>query len=555
MALGIGLVALTAIALVPSEPLEIDGNAVDNNNGGEDWENNSPVVKKDVVASSTTDDVYIQGGSKDERDVSSTGITTNYWQHGFNSVPGKDDLVHAFAKEYPQPSGDKLLYFGATRLVNDGDSAIGFWFFKKSIKELPGSNFSGAHSVGDILITSDFNKGGGSSIINVFVWNGSAAVPLTTVKSSAAGLKPKDPIPQVFCDVGINAPDNGMCAAANKTKVAIPTVFADYVFGQQAVKPADNMFPVGTFFEGAIDLGALGLDPTTCFSSVLAMTRSSSSTDAQLKDYVLQTFGQCGVEVTKVCKATTISTNGQFLTSTYDVNVKAIGGTLTDVAFAEDITLSFGANATTQPTGFPRCKRTDTGQWLQTGTASPMATSLASGDTATVEVACDHTTERLFNNVTGTAGDGADGVEGSFVMEETCEPPFETAVQVTKACDTVEVIAVGNTVQPRVCNKITVTNQSNEGLVNIALVDAPEGGSEVAVTADSLTGAAVPTTLGVNGSFVVTHCYIPTKTNGSQTSPGAAAFLNEAGVSAEGALSGNDRSDTGDVQCRLCPAP
>jgi hypothetical protein len=555
--LGAGIVALTAIALSPNDPFEVDGNAVDVAGlAGDDWDTTGPVVKRDVVASSTTDDVYTQGGSKDERDISAAGITTNFWQHGFNSVPGKDDLVHAFAKEYLTQSGDKLLYFGATRLVNDGDSSIGFWFFKKSIKELPGTNFQGAHTAGDILITSDFNKGGGSSVINVFQWTGDPAKPLLLIKSSAANLKPKDPIPQVFCDVGLNSGNNGMCAAANKTKVAIPTVFGNYVFGSgpNPVKPADNNFPIGTFFEGGIDLGALGLDPNQCFSSVLAMTRSSSSTDAQLKDYVLQNFGQCGVEVTKVCKTSTLDSSGAFATSTYDVSVKAIGGTLTNVNFAEDITLASNANGS-EATGFPRCQRTDTGEWLATDKNTLMTASLANGATKTIEVACKHTTETLFNNVTATADDGGSGVSGSVVMEETCEPDITTAIEVTKACDTVAVIDVGGTVQPQVCNKITVTNKSTEGLVNIALFDKPEGGTSVAVTKDSITDAAVPPTLAVGANFQVTHCYIPTKTNGGQTDPGVAAFQNEAAVTADGAFSGDTVDDTGNVQCALCPAP
>ena len=133
VALTAAFTALTAIALAPSTPLEVDGNAIDNAGGGEDWDVNLPVLKRDhVTGESGAEDAYVQGGSKDERDISSAGVTSQYWRYGNAQVPDKDDLVHAFAKEYVV-NGDKLLYFGATRASNDGDSSIGFWFLKKAI--------------------------------------------------------------------------------------------------------------------------------------------------------------------------------------------------------------------------------------------------------------------------------------------------------------------------------------------------------------------------------------------------------------------------------------
>ena len=561
LALAAALSAATAIALQASTPLEVDGNAEDTVGvGGEDWDVNAVVIKRDAVASATTDDVFIQGGSKDGRDISQAGITQNYWLHGNSSVPGKDDIVQAFAKEYPKDGGGKLLYFGATRLVNDGDAAIGFWFFKNTVTEIPGGTFSGVHSVGDILVTADIGKGGGTSVINVFVWNGTPSSPLTLIKSSKADLQRGESLPQVFCAAGQTGGDNAVCAATNTTKVTIPANFGDYVFGSGSnpSKPTDNMFPPGTFFEGGIDLGALGLDTASCFSSVLTMTRSSASPDAQLKDFALQKFGSCGVEIKALCTSSAVATSGDFITSKYDVSIKSLGGTISNVAFQEDITLSPPSSNNGMPAGFPRCKRTDTGEWLTSDKDTAVTTSLVANDTKTVKVECDHdATEKLFNNVTASASDGIAALGDSFIMTTTCPSPIVTGIEVVKACDTVELALDGRTVQPKVCNKLTVTNKSTEGLTDVKVFDQPDGATAgVQVTQDAKTKAAVPTTLAVGGSFNVLYCYTPTTTNGAETTVGAAAFHNTAMVTAKGAVSTTlPKDDSDEAQCDLCPKP
>jgi hypothetical protein len=61
---------------------------------------------------------FTGGGSKDELDTSN-------WLHKAGSVLDKDDLAHAYAARY-STRGQVLLYFGADRTANDGDSQIGF---------------------------------------------------------------------------------------------------------------------------------------------------------------------------------------------------------------------------------------------------------------------------------------------------------------------------------------------------------------------------------------------------------------------------------------------
>src|SRR5205823_658028 len=52
----------------------------------------------------------------------------------------------------------------------------------------------------------------------------------------------------------------------------------------------------GEFYEGGVNLSTLGVG-NECFASVASETRSSTSTTATLKDFVLGNFGKCDTGV------------------------------------------------------------------------------------------------------------------------------------------------------------------------------------------------------------------------------------------------------------------
>jgi hypothetical protein len=285
---------------------ELDGNAVDDPAvPGIDWAGvyANPGAGQSFIpdpVNSNTDNNFTGGGSKDERDISKAGITNTFWQNAATTPPDKDDLEHAFAALYTVGT-DEVIYFGADRYSNSGDSAIGFWFFKQTVKANPDGTFSGVHTVGDILVTSDFLQGGGASVINVFEWNGNAGSPLTLlahseVKNGVPVGGTIDPVTGLFCTTSDTA-----CAVANKGDTAAPW---PYTFKGNA---APNTFPHGTFFEGGINLTQL-LGGTECFSSFMAMTRTAASTTAQLKDFVLGPFKNCSIAVSKTCNVTRVTT-------------------------------------------------------------------------------------------------------------------------------------------------------------------------------------------------------------------------------------------------------
>ena len=74
--------------------------------------------------------IFTTGGSKDNND-------TDEWRWTNGSVPDKDDLLDGFAALY----GD-VMYFGADRYANNGDGAIGFWFFQAGIATLSNGGFT-----------------------------------------------------------------------------------------------------------------------------------------------------------------------------------------------------------------------------------------------------------------------------------------------------------------------------------------------------------------------------------------------------------------------------
>ena len=261
---------------------ELDGNAVASGGPLDDWSTLQSgaghAVAKSVgtapggVAIADLDGVtiYTGGGSKDDLDIPN-------WQYKNGSVPPKDEITNAYAALYSVPGGmgnEQILVFGADRFAQSGASQIGFWFFQKDVHPDPnGSGFTMQHQNGDILILSDFTQGGAITTIRVFQWHfpgGSVNGTLDQVgigaDCTAAGS------PKFFCGEVNSSPQTAPWTYVPKSGPA-------------------GTFPTGAFYEGGINLSALGI-ANACFASFLAETRSSPSVDATLKDFVQGSFPQ-----------------------------------------------------------------------------------------------------------------------------------------------------------------------------------------------------------------------------------------------------------------------
>jgi hypothetical protein len=242
------------------------------------------------AVNSNSDDIFTGGGSKD-----TNGIQQGPWQFTGSKPQAKNDIIHAYAAAYTDPSnGHLIVYSGMDRFDNSGDATAGVWLFRNAISKKTGASltdgFNGTHSDGDVLLVSDFTQGGSVSTVKVFRWTGN---------DSTGSL------------VAIAAPADTTFAIVNGEPAAVPWSFVDKIHN---TSPA-----AGELLEQGVDLTALGLDG--CISGFLAETRSSQSPTATLSDLVIGNFPLCSVTATPFQD---LSAVGQSVT--YPLKVTNSGG-------------------------------------------------------------------------------------------------------------------------------------------------------------------------------------------------------------------------------------
>ena len=241
--------------------------------------------------------IFTGGGSKDPQDVNQWA-----WKDGAGGLPDKDNLVHAFAARYSlAPSATcpsngaatcEVIFFGLDRFDNSGDAQNGFWFLQNKVglgtnAVGGGSGFVGTHRAGDVLVVSDFSNGGGTSTITVYTWD-----PTCTATNKPfsycgdANLHTQETSTNAKCSTALAGGD-AFCGIVNPTNGTISPWSADYTD-----KSGNHSYLNGEFYEAGINLSAFGLG-SECFSSMVAESRSSTSTTATLKDFVLGGFGKC----------------------------------------------------------------------------------------------------------------------------------------------------------------------------------------------------------------------------------------------------------------------
>ncbi|MEA2613545.1 MAG: hypothetical protein QOI52_1504, partial [Chloroflexota bacterium] len=263
-----GVFQLEGNAVAAGEPIAGQDNPVSNITGAHDWDQvyadrsvteppfthsgaNSQTFVTDAFGAG--DSILTGGQTKDIYDLPGNWI---WKQNTTTSVQDKDDIEHAFAAQYSvdksgtgqscgsagQQANCVLLYFGADRFANSGDTTMGFWFYKSKVGKVGpdaagNGTFTGQHTArngtvhGDILILSDFLIGGAAPTVSVFEWvdsGGSASTHLdligggTAVTASCTQANParkNDPaVPPVQ-----NGDD--LCATTNQNLVTSPWDF------------------------------------------------------------------------------------------------------------------------------------------------------------------------------------------------------------------------------------------------------------------------------------------------------------------------------------------
>ena len=288
---------------------ELDANAFDEAAAGDDWDTlvggggsaNLFNMTQDPVES-PADDIFDGGQSKDTSDIDA-------WSWKGAEPNDKNDIQHAFAAAYEDPdNGHLIVYFGLDRLDSSGDAAAGFWFLKRPVEQVTidgknvfvykGTNTLAEHSVGDVLVQSDFTNGGVVERIDSYGWGvapaGSQVQPGSPLRLIAEGADCDDDAePPELCgqvnDGGEDVPANwpGSVNPAGSVKFKAPGGVVD-----------STVFNDATFLEGGIDLTSL-FGRNVCTAQFIAETRQSQSETAVLEDKVEGDFELCDIEVTK----------------------------------------------------------------------------------------------------------------------------------------------------------------------------------------------------------------------------------------------------------------
>ena len=271
---------------------------------GEDWD--GVFADSDTDTSFISDNVgsaensyYTGGGSKDVRPISA-------WAYGTanDPVPDKDDIADIFAAQYTDADDHTVIYFGMDRYDNNGDAESGFWFFKSPVSLDGNGGFTGEHTIGDVLVLAN--------------WGGSNPVGELTVYDWVGGRNPLRLLADnLVADCAVAEDNDNYCAVVNRESVTPAWDFEDKA-GSTSIRPLELL-------EGGIDVFDL-TGANTCFTSFLGATRSSHSTTAQLKDFVIGPFEECGASLTTNANdADKTITLGQSITDTATIHVTGSG--------------------------------------------------------------------------------------------------------------------------------------------------------------------------------------------------------------------------------------
>jgi hypothetical protein len=568
-------------------PFELDGDVANNTSDSlDDWQNVFDLDATHTTPNPTGAEVFIRdlpvgnGGKETQYNAGKDTLDLSAWTRKSVSAvtPDKDNITDAFAKQYMVDIGGgvmhRVVYFGADRLANNGDAALGFWFFQQHVDQTGTSGFSPVHTRhtatqrGDILVQADFVSGGTNSQIHIYEWYGTGGNVGGSLQLIGMGSANGNTV----CLVG-----DAACATTNE---AVVNSFWPYApkFG------VANRFPTESFFEGGIDLTALVGD--ICFNSFLANTRTSHSETADLKDLALGDFNTCGSIdlVRKECQAQ--GTGADLVSPKYDASTElyttkhtltirndGMGSNVFDIGVRDDavggdnicriVFIGSNNNGATGITTIP------TGGLFFTNNTSfiKVADSLAAGEDKQmiVTLLCTSPTNPFANSASIRAGQVPGGTTLTDNYNEATVPADTSAcifthasgLELTKSCPKAAVVLDGtNGYKPKVCVDITLKNTGDSNIDITSFSD--QYGADTTDTKDLLSKVPGATHTIAPGATVdnISDCYTPQAPDSSQTDPDMVAYTDT--VSATGhphsaaagvTVDATDKSAT----CLLCP--
>ena len=244
-----------------------------------------PVSSDSTTTCGSGDPTTFVGGKKNGDAIDTLGYTTG-------SVPAKDDLGNVYAVTHIKSNDHPEIFFGAERLVNNGDSHVDFEFLQSIVSAASPctGTFSGYRAEGDLLIAVDFSMGGSVATTTTYQWHCNAEPGPQPVDGTRCDPAGSTPVPHYQSIAIPSAITVGVNAAT------IPCggwVCRDKITGNSTQVATND------FMEGGIDLDALSF--TGCYNTFAPHTRTAQPFTASLADFA-------GPAPLKTCRTSTTPT-------------------------------------------------------------------------------------------------------------------------------------------------------------------------------------------------------------------------------------------------------
>jgi hypothetical protein len=592
---GVGIVSNALAVHGGIYPFELDGNVADPAGGDDDWAGifgltgvTPPATGTPTPSSNSvfiddlppTNQAGIPAGFESMYNAGKDTLDVTAWtRKNVGSVtPDKNNILNAYAKSYSLDHDSNagtpnhtIIYFGADRLANNGDAALGFWFFQQKINLTGTNGFSPAHTArtastrGDILVQVDFVGGGSSSEIQVFEWVGSFDADGNGSPGGNFG-----PLQELAFDTAngatvcanLGAIPDVACATTNNTQTGS---FWPYV----PKSGSSGFFPPESFFEGGIDLTAFA--GNICINSFLANTRTSHSETADLKDLALGDFNTCGSIdlVRKHCKMPAGTVRPAYdpvadkFTTFHELTIRndGGGGDIYDVSLRDDNVTAASTCSVTSITGGGTNKTATPFAIANNTTFYKLADALANGvaNQMVVTLECKSPDNPFTNKATVRAGQSPGGTsltdnytEVAADLPANCVFDVAPSLDLSKSC--AEPVSLDSYFVPKVCVNVTLTNSSNPAqTVDInTWIDDHKDGSSTDILSKQTGGVLA---LAAGDSVTYKDCYNPTAPDTPTTNPANITYGDTAKVTGTGRASGSDEASTLTVTCPLCPPP
>src|SRR5215831_20442323 len=240
--------------------------------GSTDWQNVAGLNPGFDLASGGGDNSFGQGTKEDDPNVS---VVTG------SIPPNKSDLTRFYeASEFSTVNNHNFLYLAWERTNVLGTANFDFEINQKPQPDLTTAGAKTlVRTAGDLLVTYDFNNGGGRPTIGLLRWLTSATTPVVPGFATNVCFS-SNTFPCWGDQVTLDGTDS--IAAVNNLDPVTDPLFPgspNYI----------NPVPALQFGEVAIDLTKAGVFPAgtcTAFGSAFVRSRSSTSFTSEIKDFI-----------------------------------------------------------------------------------------------------------------------------------------------------------------------------------------------------------------------------------------------------------------------------